>query len=944
MSARAAPIHTTYLWHMHQPIYWPDRSTWYPSRYETAYETITLGHSQSDVYGIFNKDDRVHDYQNYPKDAIASVLDLPDAGAQVSFASALIENVKSLADAGWNGGRYAPNWYADYRTGRSWTTSGNRSRLPQLLAAAHHPIAPLMDENAIRKEIQVQKVAHSVAWGDTNYSKGYFPAETCFSEKMIPVLVQQGIQWAIVPDVHISRACQDYPYTANEDNCDPPNLADQLNPAQGYYDNIRISRGVNVKTPAPFGFRPHYARYVDPGTGQAYSIKVVPAANAMSWNEGYGMYGTGEIDAIAARNDSNKPMLILFAHDGDNSWSGGYSYYNENVTSFCHQASSKGYEPSTIDEYLADHPVDPGDIVHVEDGGWVNADGDFGSPQFINWNWPLVDASGHFDIPNGWAEDERNWAVLTAAQNRVETAEAIFGVEPNPAKIYDPITGANNVEKAWHHLLSGYESGYMYYGTSLDMEVKATLAANAAVVCADPVIVGGGGAEAVAPTIWLPQRLPWNPGGRGGGSLWGYPSGEGAQMSSDFWVWTFVYDVSGVKRVQLKYRIDSDGTNPMTSDQNETYAGGGEVGPWQTLSMTWRDFPKGNYFNDPNISFFVLPNYIADEYYAHITQLSEVLIDYYVEAEDSLGNVKRSPVQHVWIGEASGSPSHVIDGNLDTTSVLVASNGNLHLYADWDGQYLYLATEGVGSTAGWDHFVILGIDLATPVSAPWAKTGTVADRTLYLGNEDSNNWCGWFDQNENVLTNGVEKASGSYLEGLASLETYLGTPLPDGIYLAMAAYQSPDGGALAGQSPAGNGSGNVEAAEYVYFSLSVTGVEPGQGGGAGGGADGGGGAGGGTDGGASAQGLSLLSVRPNPSSSGTQFELFLAHPQRLVLDVYDIHGRKVKTLDGGFRNAGPHSITWDGSDENGQQVSPGVYVIRFEAAGHALSRKIVVLK
>ncbi|MCX5800139.1 MAG: T9SS type A sorting domain-containing protein [Candidatus Eisenbacteria bacterium] len=924
----AAPIHTTYLWHMHQPIYWPDRSTWYPSRYETAYETITLGHSQSDVYEIFNKDDRVHDYQNYPKDAVASVLDLPDAGAQMSFAAALIENIKSLADAGWNGGRYAGTWYADYRTGRSWTTSGGRSRLSQLLVAAHHPIAPLMDQNALRKEIQVQKIAYKAAWGDTNYSKGYFPAEICFSERMIPILVQQGMEWVIVPDVHVSRACQDYPYVASEDNCDPPNPADQLNPAQGYYDNIRISRGVNVKTPVPFGFRPHYARYVDPSTGQAYSIKVIPSADAMSWNEGYGMYGTGEIDAIASRNDPAKPMLILFAHDGDNSWSGGYSYYNENVTNFCHQAATKGYEPSTVDEYLADHPVDPGDVVHVEDGGWVNADGDFGSPQFINWNWPLVDASGQFDIPDGWAEDERNWAVLTAAQNRVETAEAIFGTEPSPAKIYDPTTGANSVEKAWHHLLSGYESGYMYYGTSLDMEVKATLAANAAVLYADPVITGGGGADAVAPTIWLPQRLPWNPGGRGGGSLWGYPSGEGTQMASDFWIWTFVYDASGVKRVQLKYRLDADGTNPMTSDQNETYAGGAEVGSWQTLAMAWRDFPKGNYLNDPSINFSVLPDYIADEYYVHVTELSEVLIDYYVEAEDSLGNVKRSPIQHVWIGETSGSPSHVIDGSLDTTSTLVASNGSLHLYADWDGQYLYVATEGVGSTAGWDHFVILGVDLSTPVAAPWAKAGTVADRTLYLGNEDSNNWCGWFDENENVLSSGIEKASGSYLEGLVALETYLGTPLPGGVYLAMAAYQSADGGVLAAQVPAGNGNGNVEAAEYVYFPLAVTGVEPDQGSG----------------GSASPQAAVSLSVRPNPSSSGAQFELFLQRPQKLLFDIYDIHGHKVRTLDGGLVSAGRQSLAWDGRDARGQEVSPGVYIIRIDAAGQALSKKIVVLR
>ena len=119
----------------------------------------------------------------------------------------------------------------------------------------------------------------------------------------------------------------------------------------------------------------------------------------------------------------------------------------------------------------------------------MNADGDFGSPQFINWNWPPVNASGAFDIPAGWAEDERNWAVLTAAQNRVETAAAILGAV-DPAKVVAPSSGANDAERAWHYLLAGYESGYMYYGQSLDMEVKATLACNKAVAAADPVIAG----------------------------------------------------------------------------------------------------------------------------------------------------------------------------------------------------------------------------------------------------------------------------------------------------------------------------------------------------------------------------------------------------------------------------------------------------------------------
>ena len=119
-AAAATGVHTTWLWHMHQPIYWPTQSTWAPGRYETAYETITLGHSQNDEFTIFNSDDRVNDYQGYPKTALGQVLHLPDAGAQVSFAGSLIQNVGSLGQNGWNSGRYASNWYQPYRDAHAW--------------------------------------------------------------------------------------------------------------------------------------------------------------------------------------------------------------------------------------------------------------------------------------------------------------------------------------------------------------------------------------------------------------------------------------------------------------------------------------------------------------------------------------------------------------------------------------------------------------------------------------------------------------------------------------------------------------------------------------------------------------------------------------------------------------------------------------------------------
>ncbi|MBK7048163.1 MAG: hypothetical protein IPH48_16995 [bacterium] len=49
-------------------------------------------------------------------------------------------------------------------------------------------------------------------------------------------------------------------------------------------------------------------------------------------------------------------------------------------------------------------------------------------------------------------------------------------------------------------------------------------------------LIVAGGADTVAPTVWRPQRPPWNPGGSGGGALWGWPAGEGAAMSSSFHV------------------------------------------------------------------------------------------------------------------------------------------------------------------------------------------------------------------------------------------------------------------------------------------------------------------------------------------------------------------------------------------------------------------------
>ncbi len=90
----------------------------------------------------------------------------------------------------------------------------------------HHALAPLIDPTSLAMEIAIHKVIYEKTWGPTatDYSKGFFPAEMAFSERAIPALVDAGIEWVIVPNNHISRACVDYPYSQSGDNNDPPNL------------------------------------------------------------------------------------------------------------------------------------------------------------------------------------------------------------------------------------------------------------------------------------------------------------------------------------------------------------------------------------------------------------------------------------------------------------------------------------------------------------------------------------------------------------------------------------------------------------------------------------------------------------------------------------------------------------------------------------------------
>jgi len=60
--------------------------------------------------------------------------------------------------------------------------------------------------------------------------------------------------------------------------------------------------------------------------------------------------------------------------------------------------------------------------------------------------------------------------------------------------------------------------------------------------------------------------------------------------------------------------------------------------------------------------------------------------------------------------------------------------------------------------------------------------------------------------------------------------------------------------------------------------------------------------------------------------------------------VYDLAGRRLRTLCQGQRPAGRQSLTWDGRDDGGRGLSSGVYLVRAFGAGVVVFAKVTLAK
>ncbi len=88
----------------------------------------------------------------------------------------------------------------------------------------------------------------------------------------------------------------------------------------------------------------------------------------------------------------------------------------------------------------------------------------------------------------------------------------------------------------------------------------------------------------------------------------------------------------------------------------------------------------------------------------------------------------------------------------------------------------------------------------------------------------------------------------------------------------------------------------------------------------------------------------LFQNYPNPFNQGTNINFSIEKKGSINLTVFDIQGRKVRTLVNEVKNIGHYSVHWDGTDFSGIKVASGVYVYSLKFGEVLTTRQMVQTK
>ena len=90
--------------------------------------------------------------------------------------------------------------------------------------------------------------------------------------------------------------------------------------------------------------------------------------------------------------------------------------------------------------------------------------------------------------------------------------------------------------------------------------------------------------------------------------------------------------------------------------------------------------------------------------------------------------------------------------------------------------------------------------------------------------------------------------------------------------------------------------------------------------------------------------FTLYPVYPNPFNPTTQISYDLSKSGMVNINIYDIMGRKIKSLFNTYQEPGHYSINWNADNELLEAVPAGVYICSIRAGDIRKTTKMILVK
>ena len=88
----------------------------------------------------------------------------------------------------------------------------------------------------------------------------------------------------------------------------------------------------------------------------------------------------------------------------------------------------------------------------------------------------------------------------------------------------------------------------------------------------------------------------------------------------------------------------------------------------------------------------------------------------------------------------------------------------------------------------------------------------------------------------------------------------------------------------------------------------------------------------------------LYNAYPNPFNPVTKLRYDLPNDEFVNITIYDMLGNVINNLVNDNQNSGYKSVQWNATNNQGQQVSAGVYLYGIEAGDFRQTKKMILLK